>query len=376
MSGLYIHRALQGLLLVGFWLLPEAPSFASENRLTYGSIQAINSEAFSSERIFYVHLPKNYETDSNKTYPVIYVLHGQWDLISTVAVVDAIANSIPEIIIIGIESRGPELKPAVNSDGSVNPQGRNFRTFLVNELLPHTRQNYRIADFSILSGHSNSGRFVLNSLLDDHSLFDAYFAFSPSLDDEVINQRVMQDSSALTDSHSRLIMTLANEGDHMQVPYQQLISLFDQPQGGSTEFFHQEFPDQTHSSSKIVSMLFSLNTIFDGWQPADDVQAEGLTGLQRHYNGLSEKYQFDVQIPLHYILRVTYFYSAATDKEKNAKAAELVQFALNRDPGSIIDFEELFEALNNQGQEQGAGRLSSYVCTSLPQHEFCESAIN
>lgn len=288
------------------------------------------------------------------------------------AVVDAIANSIPDLIIIGVDSREPELKPAVNSDGSENLQGTQFRSFLVNELLPYARQTYRIADFSILSGHSNSGRFVLNSLLDNPRLFDVYFAFSPSLDDEVINHRVMQNVSALTDSHSKLIMTLANEGEHMQTPYNQLISLFNPPQPGSTKFFHKEFADQTHASTKILSMLFSLNTLFDGWQPADEVQAEGLVGLQRHYNGLSEKYRFDVQIPLHYILRVTYFYSASSDKDHNSKAAELVQFALNRDPGSIDDFEELIEALNNQGEEQGAQRLTSFVCTSQSQHELCD----
>jgi hypothetical protein len=118
-------------------------------------------------------------------------------------------------------------------------------------------------------------------------------------------------------------------------------------------------------------MLFSLNTLFDGWQPSDQVQGEGLAGLQRHYTGLSEKYGFDVQIPLHYILRVTYFYSAAEDKEKNLKAAELVKFALSRDPESIDDFIELIEALTNNGAEQGAQRLTASVCNSQAQHEIC-----
>jgi predicted alpha/beta superfamily hydrolase len=361
------------VLIMWLWIFPALHGFAAGAPLNYGQTETIDSKAFSSEREYFVHLPEAYEKNSDKSYPVLYVLHGQWDLISTVAIAEAISNSIPELIIIGVDSRGPELRPAVNSDGTENPAGKQFRSFLLDELLPHSRQTYRIADFSVLSGHSNSGRFVLNTFLDDPRLFDAYFAFSPSLDDEVINKRVMQNPSALTDSHARLFMTLANEGEHMQVPYNQLVSQFSPSEPGSTEFFHEEFPDQTHAASKIASMLFSLNTLFDGWQPADEVQAEGLVGLKRHYSGLSEKYQFEVEIPLHFILRVIYFYSASPDEEHNAKAAELVEFALNRDPGSVDDFKELIEALNQQAEEAGAQRLTAFVCAGQPQNTLCEN---
>ena len=157
----------------------------------------------------------------------------------------------------------------------------------------------------------------------------------------------------------------------MQVPYQELISLFDNSRPTSTKFFHKEFPERSHASTKIVSMLFSLETLFDGWQPPGAVQREGLTGLQTHYSGLTEKYGFEVQIPMHFILRITYFYSASDDEEENKKAAALVKFALERDPVSIDDFIELVEALNNQGQEKSAQRLTAYVCDTLSQDKFC-----
>lgn len=358
-------------LMLYLFLLCFFQSVLAEKTLTYGETKLINSKAFSTQREYYIHLPESYETDKETKYPVLYILHGQWDLLSTVAVVDAISNAIPELIIIGVNSKGPELRPAINTNDSINIKGKQFRAFFINELLPHIKQTYRVADFSILSGHSNSGRFVLNSFLDDPRLFSAYFAFSPSLDDEVFNQRVMQDVPAFTDNRSKLFMTLANEGEHMQVPYYQLIALFNKPQSTSTKFFHKEFPEQTHASTQIVSMLFSIRTLFDGWQPSGAVQREGLVGLQRHYSGLTEKYGFSVQIPLHYILRITYFFSASAEEEDNQKAAELVNFAFDRDPGSIDEFEELVVALTNQGQEKGAQRLTAFICNKVIQHELC-----
>jgi len=113
------------------------------------------------------------------------------------------------------------------------------------------------------------------------------------------------------------------------------------------------------------------STLFDGWQPTDAVQGEGLDGLRRHYTGLSEKYGFSVQIPLYYILRVTYFYSASSSEEDNQKASELVKFAINRDAASIDDFVELIEALNNQGEQQGAQRLTAFLCAYNGQHKLC-----
>lgn len=77
MSGFSTHGLLQTTLLIGLWVFQATHTHAAEKQLTYGSTATINSKAFASEREYYVHLPENYEKDSNKTYPVIYVLHGQ-----------------------------------------------------------------------------------------------------------------------------------------------------------------------------------------------------------------------------------------------------------------------------------------------------------
>ena len=341
-------------------------------QLTYGELETFFSKSFSNSREYSVHLPDGYEEELDRLYPVLYVLHGQWDLMSTVAVTDAISNAIPNLIIIGVNSQGPELKPAEVAGGSHNIRGEQFRSFLLQELLPHIKQTYRVAEFSILSGHSNSGRFVLNSFLDDPGTFSAYFAFSPSLDDGVFNKRVTQNPSAFTHNQSVLMITLANEGEHMQVPYDELVSLFEASDLSSKNFFHKEFPEQSHQPAKIVSMQYSLETLFDGWQPTGAVQQQGLVGLQKHYAGLTAKYGFEVPIPIHYLLRVTYFYSASDVEEENLKAAAIVKYSLERDPLGVDEFVDLLEALNNQGEEKGARRLTTYICEAMSAHEICD----
>lgn len=361
-------------LLLCLLLLCLLPSAWAAEDLTYGETKAIQSESFGGQREYYVHLPESYQHDKEKKYPVVYLLHGQWDLLSAVAVVDAISNDIPEFIMIGVKSKGHELRPTIKSDGSINTEGKKFKSFLVKELIPEIKQTYRVADFSILSGHSNSGRFVLNTLLDEPSLFSAYFAFSPSLDDNHINHRVKQNVRAFTDNNSFLFMTLANEGAHMQTPYKELVALFDEPGSTSTRFFHKEFPEYNHASTKIVSLLYSLRTLFDGWEPSRDVQWEGLAGFQRHYKTLSAKYGFNIAIPLYYMLTMTYHFSASPDEEDHQKAAGLVKFALSRDDNSAADFADLVPVLTNQGHEQAAQRLSALICKEASQSKLYDAS--
>ena len=363
---------MKKLIFCSLMLYFFQPTCAAAN-LTYGETKVILSEAFGDQRKFYVHLPESYQTDKKKKYPVLYLLHGQWDLLSAVAVFDTISNDIPEFIIIGVQSKGLELRPVVKTGNSINTSGKKFKSFLVQELIPHIEQTYRVAEFSILSGHSNSGRFVLNTLLDDPRTFSAYFAFSPSLDDNYINQRVSQNVRAFTDNNSTLFMTLANEGEHMQTPYDELIALFDKPQSTSTQFFHKEFPAQSHASTKIVSLLFSMKVLFDGWEPTREVQWEGLTGFQRHYTKLSNKYGFEIAIPLYYMLTMTYHFSASPDDENHQKATDLINFALSRDQNSADDFADLAGVLINQGHPKAAQRITALICKNVTNYRLCDT---
>ena len=45
-----------------------------------------------------------------------------------------------------------------------------------------------------------------------------------------------------------------------------------------------------------------------------------------------------------------------------------------RAPRNVDDFQELLEALNNQGQEKGAERLTAYICEAVSQHKICGQA--
>ena len=72
---------------------------------------------------------------------------------------------------------------------------KTLKVFLSKELIPNIEKDYRTNSYRILSGHSASGQFVLYTLTSEPTLFNAYFAVSPSLDwDNNLPQRSLEES--------------------------------------------------------------------------------------------------------------------------------------------------------------------------------------
>lgn len=333
--------------------------------MVYAEKESIYSKAFNADREFYVHLPESYLSKSEKKYPVLYVLRGQSETLNAVANVKAISNDLPEFIIIGVQSQGRELLPATLDDGSINQQGKSFKTFLLNELFPHISKTYRVAGFNILAGHSNSGRFVMNSLLDGPVKFDAYFASSPSIDDYAINKKANKKALDLSSTNTHLILTLANEGEHMQKPFGELVTIFESSGNNKGKFHHKTFPEQTHASTAIVSQLYALRTLFHGWRPSWDTKVLGLTALQGHYQQLSDKYGFSVEVDSLHLLQMSFVFSRMETEEGDIKAEQVVTYALKNYPNIATEFFDVIDQLDLYGHKQASVNLNQLLCKNL-----------
>lgn len=360
-------KIMKELILILVLLFPLV---AAAQPMEYAVETPFASSAFDGERNYYLALPASYAKDSDRTYPVMFVLHGQWDMLATIAALDVIADDIPELIIVGVNSRGLELRPANLESDSPNQEAIKFQQYLYQELIPEIKGKYRIAGFSILSGHSNSGRFALNSFLDHAEYFSAYFTFSPSLDDGEINRRFKSHALSDADKNTHLVMTLANEGEHMQQPYAELVALLEK--SGLKDFQHREFPEQTHQSSKIVSQMYALKALFAGWNPSREVQLEGLDSLVNHYEQLSEKYGFEVTVPIDRVVRLTGHFSMSEEAADQQMAGKLIAWGINQNADYIEEFLSLAEYFGNNDMPAQALFVKSETCKLAADRPQCQ----
>ncbi|MDD4491884.1 MAG: alpha/beta hydrolase-fold protein [Bacteroidales bacterium] len=154
----------------------------AQDDVSIGHYKKIESKILRGEVTYLVHLPDGYE-NSQKDYPVIYMMNGQsvTAFANASATLDNLSNErIPDMILIGISNTGVAGRYWSCPDDSGNVKGGDsFSNFLREELIPEITRDYRTNDYKILFGQSNSGLFVIYSLLIQPDLFNAYIVASP-----------------------------------------------------------------------------------------------------------------------------------------------------------------------------------------------------
>jgi len=185
----------------------------------------ISSEVLDKTRNVLVYLPQTYGAEANRErrYPVLYLLDGAAYFNATIGVVhhlsarSAAVERIPEHIIVAIANtkRTRDMTPSHMTEGlySDNSGGAAiFRKFLENDLIPAIDTRYRTTGERVLVGHSLAGLFVIDTLVEQPSLFSAYIAIDPSLswDSNLLARKLGDGRSTPSNASARLFIGEAN----------------------------------------------------------------------------------------------------------------------------------------------------------------------
>ena len=144
----------------------------------------LRSEALDEVRTLHVHLPADYRDSAQAQYPLLVVLDARGQAAHTAAEADRLARMglAPPTLVVGVENT-PGTRDAVFTPPGLVEGARadRFLAFLETELLPDLAERYRTDGTVLLAGHSRGGLFTTWALTQRPGLFDAVFAFSPSL---------------------------------------------------------------------------------------------------------------------------------------------------------------------------------------------------
>lgn len=112
---------------------------------------SIRSEVLNAYRAYNVYLPKSYETDVDKKYPVLYLLHGMMDTNTGWSerghlkdVMDQLVESgeACEMIIVTPNAGGNIYEGVWN--GYFDMPGWKYETFFYSEFMPYIEKTYRV----------------------------------------------------------------------------------------------------------------------------------------------------------------------------------------------------------------------------------------
>jgi len=149
---------------------------------------SIHSKVLDAYRAYSIFLPKNYETNTNKKYPILYLLHGMMDTNygwiergHLKDVMDQLVESgeACEMIIVTPNAGGNVYEGAWN--GYFDMPGWKYETFFYTEFLPYIESTYRvIGDKShrAIAGLSMGGGGATGYAQRHYDMFSSAYAMS------------------------------------------------------------------------------------------------------------------------------------------------------------------------------------------------------
>ncbi len=145
--------------------------------------ETLKSLKLDETRKIKIQLPRNYERNNVKKYPVILVLDGDYLFEPVAGNVDYLSywEEMPEAIVVGVLQGNSRIDDMSYDDLNYLPEKKaeKFFEFLGYELLPEIDKNYRTSNFRIAVGHDITANFINYFLYKENSLFRGYINLSP-----------------------------------------------------------------------------------------------------------------------------------------------------------------------------------------------------
>lgn len=263
------------------------------------------SEHYAEDRELIIQLPQSYFQQENKRYPVIYLLDGERNAESLIFISEQLAarHKMPEVIIVAIpagKTRQLDYTPNNLQQYSSAELGNadRFTEFLRDELLPHIDSKYRTQPYRVLSGHSRSGLFAFNDLLNQTGLFQAYLAFSPAL--WVSDSALVQEAASLLQTtnigETFFYMNAGgDEGANILAAYSKMEQLVEGSNTTELNWHMAHHPDDSHGTTPIPGHYLGLRRLFANWdKPWETDPSEGLAAVAKQFDLLSDEFGYRV----------------------------------------------------------------------------------
>ncbi len=305
----------------------------------------IASSKLGKERQLKIQLPRNYEQNKEKSYPVIIVLDGDYLFEPVAGNIDYYSywEDIPEMIVVGINQSATRESDAYYDENTFLPSdtGAAFFEFIGMELMPFLDSNYRTAPFRVIVGHDFTSNFINYYLLKEKPLFRGYINLSPDLAPEMAN-RITASLEKTTEPIWYYLATSTEDISALKEPILKLDAQLKNIDNKNLNYNFDNFQDATHYTLVGNAIPKAIEQIFKVYRPISiqDYNRILLQTSVSSYSFLVEKYEtiqnlfgIDKQIRLNDFMAV---YNAMEKTEKWAELKDLAKLANDHYPNTML----------------------------------------
>ena len=310
--------------------------------------KTINSDKLEGERELKIQLPRNYNPEENRDYPLVLVLDGDYLFEPIAGNIDyqSYWEDIPDCIVVGVKQGATREDDFFYDDETYFPvqEGAAFYEFIAAELLPYIQSNYEVSNFRIIIGHDLGANFLNYYLFKNVPLFRAYIALSPDLAPEMTN-RLQQRLPLLKQETFYYMATADADLKVLRATIIESDSIFKTVQNEKLHYRFDDFEDANHYSLVGRGVPKALNEIFSFYKPINgkEYNEKVLTYEGSPYDYLIKKYK-----------NIAYFYGF--EKQLIENDIRAIAAASNK-KDDLESLEKLSKLINNKFPES---MLSAY----------------
>ena len=334
--------------------------------------EEIESYKLGETRKIKIQLPRNYEENTEQSYPLFIVFDGDYMFEAVAGNVDYYSywEDMPEAIVIGINQSDTRDEDCYYSEQNDLPveSGANFFEFISMELLPHINSTYRTENFRVAVGHGDTANFINYFMLKPKPLFQAYITISPSLApsmNDYISQRLQQYETKLF----YYLATASNDIKAIKKDAEALNSTITSIDNKNILYNFDNFEGATHYSAPAHAIPKALESIFYVFQPISKkeykesiltLEISPVEYLLEKYKVISDLFGIEKQILINDFKAIA---AAIKKKEQWEYFEDLGKLARKEYPDTVLGNYYLARFYEEMGQSKKAMRTyrSAYV---------------
>ena len=306
----------------------------------------IISKYLNEKRAIEIQLPRSYETEVDKNYPLMIVLDGDYMFNIVSGSVDYLSywGDIPENLVVGINQKDTRFQDSSVFDNiTYTPisSTASFYDFIVNELIPYFSKNYRVSNFKVIVGQERTANFANFFLLKNDPQIRGVISISPKISENM--KRYLNEN--LSKTNSKIVYTLSSSKRDFESIFKnvsELTASLDSIENKNLRFESLIFDKENHYILPSVSVPKSIRSTYSMYSDIDKIEYDSIISkletspidyLKNKYQLIKEFYDLDKTISMNDFMAIEEFIE---ENEFFNLYDELSELAKQEYPGTIL----------------------------------------
>ena len=306
----------------------------------------IISKYLNEKRAIEIQLPRSYEIEVDKNYPLMIVLDGDYMFNIVSGSVDYLSywGDIPENLVVGINQKDTRFQDSSVFDNITHTpisSTASFYDFIINELIPYFSKNYRVSNFKVIVGQERTANFANFFLLKNDPQIRGVISISPKISENM--NRYLNEN--LSKSNSKIVYTLSSSKRDFESIFKnvsELTASLDSIENKNLRFESLIFDKENHYILPSVSVPKSIRSTYSMYSDIDKIEYDSIISkletspidyLKNKYQLIKEFYDLDKTISMNDFMAIEEFIE---ENEFFNLYDELSELAKQEYPGTIL----------------------------------------